>query len=394
MKPYNSNILKADKPPISEILSWLEQINLSSKIPLLDVSQAAPAKPPPLEMRSYLSKLILDDPTVHLYGPILGLQRLRSVFAEHLNSFYETNLIDFDNIGITSGCNQAFGATIATLAKAGDEVIIPTPWYFNHKMWLDIFDIKAISLTSTEKLLPDVKLAQKLITDKTKAIILVSPNNPTGIEYPKKLIRDFYELCVKNEIQLIIDETYKDFNITNTAPHELFSKIDWVKNYTLLYSFSKVFHLTGHRIGAVVTSKERLVEIEKYLDSSTICPSQIGQRAALYGLEKLKSWVAKQRDELLLTRKEIENRFKLLEPKGWKLAGLGAYFAYLEHPFNMNSKVLAKRLLENKSILTVPGTLFFNKENIEGERFLRIAFANIDRKDIKILFERLQSFTP
>ena len=73
MKSYNENILRADRPPIIEVMSWLEQANLSLKMPLIDVSQAAPSKPPPLKMRSYLSKLILDDPSVHFYGPVLGL---------------------------------------------------------------------------------------------------------------------------------------------------------------------------------------------------------------------------------------------------------------------------------------------------------------------------------
>ena len=131
MKSYNNNILKADRPPIIEVMSWLEEKSFSSNLPLLDVSQAAPSEPPPLEMRNYLSKLIVDNPSVHFYGPVLGLRELRSAFAEHLNSFYETNLIDSNNIGITSGCNQAFGATIATLAKAGDEIILPTPWYLS-----------------------------------------------------------------------------------------------------------------------------------------------------------------------------------------------------------------------------------------------------------------------
>ena len=97
---------------------------------------------------------------------------------------------------------------------------------------------------------------------------------------------------------------------------------------------------------------------------------------------------------MLNKRLELEAQFKLIEPMSWKLMGLGAYFAYLEHPFNMSSKLLSKRLLEKKSILTIPGTLFFNKGNANGERFIRVAFANIDRKEIKILFKRLQSFDP
>jgi aspartate/methionine/tyrosine aminotransferase len=168
----------------------------------------------------------------------------------------------------------------------------------------------------------------------------------------------------------------------------------WEDNYTLLYSFSKVFHLTGHRVGAVVTSKTRLIEMEKFLDSSTICPSQLGQLAALYGLNKLSNWVSNQRNKVNLKRNELIKCFRPLQTKGWKLSGLGAYFAYLEHPFDVDSKILSKLILEKLSILVVPGALFYEKDNTNGDKFIRIAFANISVKEIKILFKRLESFQP
>lgn len=394
MNDYNKNILSTARPPIIEILEWLEEIQLPSGLKLLDVSQAAPSTPPPLSMRKHLSEVIIKDNSVHFYGPVLGRKDLRTAFRDHLRSFYTSNLIDFHNIAITSGCNQAFGATISTLAKEGDEIILPIPWYFNHKMWLDIFGIKAIPLPNNKNLTPCVTLAEDLVTEKTKAIVLITPNNPTGKVYPKSLIHDFFKVCVKYNIQLIVDETYKDFGLNRSPPHGLFMKKAWEDNYTLLYSFSKVFHLTGHRVGAVVTSKTRLIEMEKFLDSSTICPSQLGQLAALYGLNKLSNWVSNQRNKVNLKRNELIKCFRPLQTKGWKLSGLGAYFAYLEHPFDVDSKILSKLILEKLSILVVPGALFYEKDSTNGDKFIRIAFANISVKEIKILFKRLESFQP
>ena len=154
MNDFNKNILSTTRPPIIEVLEWLDEVQLSRCAKLLDVSQAAPSTPPPLSMRKYLSELIIKDNSVHFYGSVLGRQDLRIAFSDHLKSFYSSNLIDFHNVAITSGCNQAFGATISTLAKESDEIILPIPWYFNHKMWLDIFGIKAIPLPNNKNLTP------------------------------------------------------------------------------------------------------------------------------------------------------------------------------------------------------------------------------------------------
>ncbi len=392
MKNYNPNLLLTTQPPIMELASLVKETKLPPNFPLIDVSQAAPSSPPPMEMRQHLSQLILNDTSVHLYGEVLGLPELRLEFSDHLNKFYKSNKLSSANIGITAGCNQAFAAAITSVAQADDQIILPSPWYFNHKMWLDMLGIRTIVLNTGTTLIPDANEASKLITNKTKAIVLVNPNNPTGIEYPPETISQFYDLCVRSNIQLIIDETYKDFNISENPPHDIFLKPNWSNNFMLLYSFSKVFRLTGHRVGAVVTSTKRMQEIEKFLDTSTICANQIGQHAALFGLKKLSYWVQEQRLDLLKRRKSLERGFEDLKSDGWVLRGLGAYFAYLEYPFTISSRELSKRLLEERGVLTVPGALFSNKTEAAANRFLRVAFANISLDDIQILFQRLKSF--
>ena len=392
MKNYNPNLLSTTQPPIMELASLVKETKLPPNFPLIDVSQAAPSSPPPMEMRQHLSQLILNDTSVHLYGEVLGLPELRLEFSDHLNKFYKSNKLSSANIGITAGCNQAFAAAITSVAQADDQIILPSPWYFNHKMWLDMLGIRTIVLNTGTTLIPDANEASKLITNKTKAIVLVNPNNPTGIEYPPETISQFYDLCVRSNIQLIIDETYKDFNISENPPHDIFLKPNWSNNFMLLYSFSKVFRLTGHRVGAVVTSTKRMQEIEKFLDTSTICANQIGQHAALFGLKKLSYWVQEQRLDLLKRRKSLERGFEDLKSDGWVLRGLGAYFVYLEYPFTISSRELSKRLLEERGVLTVPGALFSNKTEAAANRFLRVAFANISLDDIQILFQRLKSF--
>jgi aspartate/methionine/tyrosine aminotransferase len=149
--------------------------------------------------------------------------------------------------------------------------------------------------------------------------------------------------------------------------------------------------LTGHRVGALVSSPARLAEAEKFLDTVAICPGQIGQYAALWGVENLGPWVAGERTEILARRAAITAGFPVLAAKGWKLLGLGAYFAYLQHPFDMSSADLAPLLVKEAGILCLPGTMFWPDGAPEGTRQLRIAFANLDATGIDTLYTRLSA---
>ena len=164
------------------------------------VSQAAPVAPPPQELRQALADMVLTNDAIHLYGPVLGLNELRDELASQCSVRYNGKIAQAQ-VAITSGCNQAFAAAIASLTDQGDEVILPTPWYFNHKMWLDMSGVNTVPLPVQADMLPDPDEAAQLITDRTRAIVLVTPNNPTGAEYPASLLRAFYELAKSRGIK-------------------------------------------------------------------------------------------------------------------------------------------------------------------------------------------------
>ncbi len=377
-------------PPVMEARRWLDGVTHPADRPLLNVSQAAPVDPPPAPMRAAMAEMIVGDAETHLYGPVLGLPDLRATLATQWSSDYGGQ-IDADQVAITSGCNQAFAATIASLCNEGDEVILPIPYYFNHRMWLDMSGVKTCALMVGDGMIPDADAAAKLITPRTKAIALVSPNNPCGVEYPSETLRAFLDLARAHKIALIVDETYRDFDSRTDAPHDLFTDAQWADTFIHLYSFSKAYRLTGHRVGAVVASTARLAEMEKFLDTVTICPNQLGQRAALWGMQNLSQWLAGERDEILNRRAAISDHFPMLAAKGWKLMGCGAYFAYLQHPFGISSAELARRLVPDAGVLLLPGTMFMPDDIPDGRNQVRIAFANIDRAGVQTLFERLSA---
>ena len=379
-------------PPIPESKAWAQNTALPAHLPLLDFSQAAPASPPPGQMLDAMASAMTREPELHLYGPALGNPRLRAALAEKTAKLYNGRITP-EQIAITSGCNQAFAAAIATLTSEGDEVLLPTPWYFNHKMWLDMSGVRAVPLTSGPDLLPSVSRARRLISPRTKAIVLVSPNNPTGLEYPPELIERFYLLARKTGIHLILDETYRDFRRSDGPAHQIFADPEWADALIHLYSFSKAYHLTGHRVGALATSEAMLTEVVKFLDTVTICPTGLGQKAALWGLENLDIWLTGERAEILARGDAVRQVFGKLQNRGWVLNGSGAYFAYATHPDAARHQNPAQVLLGETGVLALPASMFRPKDEAGVSTEFRIAFANADAAGIEEMGRRLADFS-
>lgn len=391
LSPLNPAMATTELPPVMEARRWIAGVTFAPDKPLINVSQAAPVDLPPLGLRQAIADAALNDPNAHLYGPVLGLPELRAEIARQWSTAYD-GVIAAEQTAITQGCNQAFCAVLSTLAGVGDEVILPCPWYFNHKMWLDMAGITTVPLQGGADLLPSVQSAEALITAKTKAIVLVSPNNPGGVEYPAHSLTAFRDMARRHGLVLIVDETYRDFDSRAGRPHDLFTQSDWDDGFVQLYSFSKAFRLTGHRVGAIIASQARLAQVEKFLDTVAICPNQLGQIAALWGMRHLGPWVAEQRTEILSRKAAMIKGFADLP--AWKLLGCGAYFAYVEHPFALPSVEVCKRAVDQAAILMLPGSMFQPEESPEGKRQIRIAFANIDHDGIAEFFKRLATFQP
>lgn len=394
MRVLNPRFAATFAPPVMEARRWIEGVVFPDDRPLINLSQAAPVDPPPEGLRQAMAEALLTRAESHLYGPVLGLPELRAELAAQWADGYR-GAVAPAQVAITSGCNQAFCAVMATLAGAGDGVILPTPYYFNHKMWLDMTGVEAQLLATGDSLIPDPDAAARLITDRTRAIVLISPNNPGGVEYPPEIMAAFRDLCRRRGIALIVDETYRDFHSQEGAPHDLFTDPDWDDTLIQLYSFSKSYRLTGHRVGAILASEARLMEVEKFLDTVAICPSQVGQIGALWGMRNLGTWLAGERREILNRRAAMEAAFQHVA--GWDLLGCGAYFAYVRHPFNLRSDAVAKAMVEKASLLTLPGTMFgpLRGEGGDGqaETTLRLAFANADADGLAEVGRRIAALS-
>jgi aspartate/methionine/tyrosine aminotransferase len=367
----NKIIRGIEAPPIAEAMSWISSV--PSNRPLINLCQAVPSYPPAESLTEEVGRLA-KRPETSLYSDILGIAPLRRELAQSLSADYQAP-IAAENIAITAGCNQAFAATMMALAESGDNVILPVPYYFNHHMWLEMLGIRprylqVIKAGSTTPVAAD---AAPLIDERTRAIVLCSPNNPTGGIYPAKTIEEFHALAKERGIALVVDETYKDFRADPAPPHGLFKLKDWGDNFIHLYSFSKVYALTGYRVGSVTAGPAFLAELEKILDCITICAPTISQGAALYGLRSLEDW----KNQKLATAKEkaAALRQAFTHPGlNYKLLSVGAFFSYIQHPFTDDAKTVAKRLAQKHDLLALPGSMFGPGQ----EQYLRLAFANVE----------------
>jgi aspartate/methionine/tyrosine aminotransferase len=369
--PINPHLIDTATPPIPEARAWIARYD-RARGPLIDLSQAAPAVSPPPDMLQRLAATAAD-PASAKYGPIEGDGALREAYARDVVATYGAD-IGVDDVAITAGCNQAFMVAAMALAKAGDSILLPSPWYFNHKMALDMLGIEARPLPCEPQrgFVPEAAAAAQLIDAKTRAIVLVTPNNPTGAIYPPDVIAGFVELCRARGVWLILDETYRDFlPAAVDRPHHLLANASWRDHIVQLYSFSKSYAVPGYRLGAVLGAPDLMREIAKVLDTMQICPARVGQIATAWAVDALRSWRSDNRADINARAAAFADAMGGTD--GWRIDSIGAYFAFVRHPCAGASAIrIAERMAVERGVLALPGTWF----GPGGEGHLRVAFAN------------------
>lgn len=376
-------------PPIAEAQGWIEKRTFPADKPLIDVCQAVPGYAPSSELTRHMAEA-LQLPATHRYTDIVGLPELRGALAGDISRAYglgAASSVTGGNVMITAGCNQAYCLATSALAKAGDEIILPLPYYFNYQMWLDMIGVTArhVSFRPDAGGEPDLAEIAAAINPKTRALVLISPNNPTGAIYSPQYLAAALELCRKHGIALILDETYRDFMPDDAPPHALFHDPAWAGTLVHLYSFSKVFCLTGYRVGALVADPLLISEIGKAMDCVAICAPRIGQIAAIHGLQALAAWrqgnTRLMRDRLAALRQTFARN-----DLGYEVVSAGAYFAYVKHPHRgRKATEVARRLADRQNVLALPGSMFGGFQ----ENFLRVAFANVDAGQMPEIAARL-----
>jgi aspartate/methionine/tyrosine aminotransferase len=367
--------------PIGTTYSLLD--HRSEERDLLDLAQAAPQYPAAPEVVEHIAR-VARDPHGGDYVEIAGLPHLREAFAAELNQAYRGE-VRTDDIVVTSGCNQAFCLAVSALAQPGDEVVLTLPYYFNHDMWLRMTGIVPVYLEPGPDLVPTAEAARAVITPRTRALVLVSPGNPSGVTASPERIADLAEVARRHDIALILDETYRSFRGTEEPAHALFADPDWSRTLVSLHSFSKDLAIPGYRVGAVVAGARLNREVMKLADCVAICAPRIGQEAAWAGLTAAGAWRRARAAEVTENRRWFAAAMAD-RPGGFELLSAGGFFGWVRHPYKGRAtEDVVRELAVAYDTLVIPGTAFLP----DDRRTVRVSFNNVDRSVLPEFAARL-----
>ncbi len=384
----NPHIREVNFPPIAEVRDWVAALRHPQDRPLIDLCQAVPAYPPATQLVAHLRDL-LDDPALYRYSPDEGLPEVREGLSRYYRARYGAHATA-DHFCLTIGASQAFWLAIVTLCRPGDEVVVAVPYYFDHVMALDMLGIRCVFVPFDEESggLPDPRALASRINARTRALLLVTPSNPTGAVAPLETLDEIFQLARKNDVALILDETYGAFIADGSRPHNLFTHADWGDHFIHIASFGKTFALTGLRAGLLAASPDFLHQALKAQDSMAVCAPRITQKAILYGIEHLDDWVAGNR-ALMRDRHDLFVRKFTEGSNPFRLVASGNFFAWVRHPFiGHTGRQVSRLLLEEAGVLTLGGEIF----GPGLAAYLRIALGNLGEDQIGEAVRRFREF--
>jgi len=372
-------------PPISEVRRWAEERGERHDQPLIDLCQAVPDYPPAAELADYLASVVADPLTAR-YSADEGLPEVRESLAGRYRRIYGGNIAP-SNLCLTVGASQAFWLAMTALCSAGDEVIVQTPYYFDHDMGLAMLGIKRVyaPFDPAGGGLPSPDAIRPLITPRTRAILLVTPSNPTGVVTPPELLEELYRLAAERGIALVLDETYADFIPGDSPPHNLFTDPRWGDHLIHIMSFGKTYSLTGFRAGLLAAGEGLIHHALKAQDTMVVCQPRITQLALKYSAEHLDEWVLANCAAMDRRHRCFLGEFSR-PGNPFALVASGSFFAWVKHPFpGLTGRGAARRLVDEAGLLTLPGEVF--GPGMEG--YLRLALGNIGEDAIPAAVARL-----
>ena len=322
----------------------------------------------------------LAEPENHKYRQVIGLPELRDAFKRR---FRAQNQITLDSststaIVVTAGGNMGFMNALLAIADPGDEVILQSPYYFNHEMAVTMASCQPVVVPTDENYQLQPELIRQAFTSRTRAVVTVSPNNPSGAVYPESAIRAVNELCRERGAYHIHDEAYEQF-VYGEARHFSPGSIPGSRPHTIsLYSLSKSHGLASWRVGAMVMPERLLGAVRKIQDTIVICPPVISQYAALGALaanpgycEGHRRAIAAVRD---LVRTELERLYGICDVP----PADGAFYFLIRVHSTLKPMEVVERLIREHGVAVIPGNAFGLFEGCH----LRIAYAALSPETV------------
>ncbi|MEB3179117.1 MAG: pyridoxal phosphate-dependent aminotransferase [Nostocaceae cyanobacterium] len=372
--------MQAIQSPIIPVIGEL----IRSTPGTISLGQGVVYYPPPPSTTAMLPNF-LADPASNLYKAVEGIPPLLAAIASKLQAFNGIEINQQNSIVVTAGSNMAFMNAILAITSPGDEVILNTPYYFNHEMAIGIAGCRPILVDTDENYQLRPQAIAEAITEKTRAVVTISPNNPTGVVYPEAALREVNQICRQHGIYHISDEAYEYFTyngVRHTSPAAFPQSTD----YTIsLFSLSKAYGFASWRIGYMLIPKHLLVPVKKVQDTILICPPVVSQYAALGALQTGMSYCQSHVSAIAQVRQMVLDAFSGLEGLCTIAAADGAFYFFLKVHTTMNAFELAQRLIREHRVAVIPGTTF----GMNKDCYLRVAYGALEKDTVAEGIERL-----
>lgn len=319
------------------------------------------------------------------YGQSEGDEELRQALPEYYRQYNVE--VKPENIMVTTGGSEAIQFTLMTLCDPLDEVIVPEPYYTNVGSFAKGAGVVLKSVTSRFEegfSLPDISEFEKKINDKTRAIMICSPNNPTGYIYSKQELQQLLDLVKKRDLFLIVDEVYREFCYDG---HEFISALTFTEysdRVIVVDSFSKRYSMCGARIGSLVTKNQDVIDGATKLAQARLCPPDIEQTAALAALQTPLSYIKE-------VQGEYQKRRDFLVKELHTIAGVdcsmpkGAFYLIAKLPVadaeDFCLFLLKDFSYQNQTLMLAPANGFYVDESL-GKDEVRIAYV-LNEEDLR-----------
>jgi aspartate/methionine/tyrosine aminotransferase len=329
--------------------------------------------PPPKALQAL--KHFPVDPTDHKYGPVEGLPEVVALLEEKLLRENKIKSAPDSRVVVTAGGNLAFMNAILAVTDPGDDVIFPVPYYFNHEMAVVIAGCRAVPVRTQPNGQLDLDAIKAAITPRTRAVVTVSPNNPSGAVYPETALRAVNALCAEHGVFHIHDEAYEYFTYDN-IPHFSPGSIEGASRHTItLFSLSKAYGFASWRIGYMVIPELLWEAVNKIQDTDLICPPTISQRVALEALKMGRTYCGQYMPELDYMRRLMFDALNDPSVPCDVSPCQGAFYYFIKVHTTLDSMTLTERLIREHKVAVIPGSAFGKTDGCHA----RISFGALDR---------------
>ncbi|MFX1366695.1 MAG: pyridoxal phosphate-dependent aminotransferase [Promethearchaeota archaeon] len=320
------------------------------------------------------------------YAPTKGVPELLELLEKKVKKINGINTIWKDNIIVTNGGSQAITLAFASIFNPGDELIISSPNFISYFYCAVFFGVKAVEVERNKDFSLNIEGIQDAITSKTKAILLNSPNNPTGYALTSSELKKIVEMTIENDLYLISDEVYENY-IYDGLKHVSPASLNGMFERTItLNAMSKIFSATGFRLGYVVASKEIIDLMEKFHQYTVAGTNHAAQYGFIEGLkmnigffEEILNSFDERRNLVYNRLKEIG--FDVVKPSG------AFYIMPSTKNFNITGKEFSLKLMKEQAVAVVPGGIFGSF----SDYMIRISYATEIEK-LKEALIRIEKF--